>query len=185
MDLNCLRFVEFSSLGIHTTHNSFQALEQFWANLVNLVRYSALYRSWTGSGCFHHFLDFFQARLPHIEVDFWGWLIQKGPLVFQFLVSLRILQCGVEILVNLLLGACEASVSLGAKQFPCKTEGVSYESSSFPGSLPAPSPMPLCPPQCHELFPEDIRKWWFLFLLCALELPCEGPELLALFDSWC
>lgn len=80
-------------------------------------------------------------------------------------------------LIYFLFGACEVSTLPAAKQLPCETNGISYKSSSLPGSLPA----PLCPPQGHELTPKDFTehcKQWFLLLLYTFALLCEGPELL-------
>lgn len=108
-------------------------------------------------------------------------MVNEGSLMFQFLVSYRIMQGGMEKLIDFIFGACEASSTPAVMQLPCKTKGVGYKTISFPGSLPAPAPVPHCPPQGHELLPEDIpelRKWWYLLLLGMLVLLFEGPELL-------
>lgn len=68
---------------------------------------------------------FFQARLPLVELDFWGSLVQKSSLMFQLLISHGILTCGMEKMVYLLFGGSETSTVLADKTFPCEKEGVS------------------------------------------------------------
>lgn len=109
--------------------------------------------------------------------------------MFQLLISHRILSCGMEKLVYLLLGASKVSTLLAAKQGPCEKDGVSYKCCTLPCSLPAPSPVPFSSPECHELPPKhvtELNKWWFLLLSGSPVMPGEGSELLSqLVDPFC
>ena len=63
------------------------------------------------------------------------------------LLSDRVTVCGLDVRVDVLLGACEAASLLLTKKLFSQLEGIGQEFSSFPGALFPPPPVELCPTQ--------------------------------------